>query len=155
MLNEAYLLDLTVGGSTQLLPFPANLEEDLLMAFCGKATKSDGSEVVVLAGGFLSGSDEALDDTWVYDVSQGVWLPGDPLPETRTWARAVQYQDTFIVVGGSDDGVTNTGNMRGQILKFDADGSAWEVMEQGLVNPDFVTVALFRPGAVVAARDTP
>ena len=100
----------------------------------------------MLAGGFRTSDGQALADAYVYDIGQTAWLPGPPLPETRGGGRAVQYGDSFVIVGGAE--INSLGpdwEKRGDILRYDADGNSWEVMEQRLENPDRVNTALIAP----------
>ncbi len=117
---------------------------EVLLAQCGKATKSNGDEVIVVAGGLYEDINEVVTTTHVYDINLGVWLPGPELPESRAWGRAVQYRDTLVLVGGADS-LSTSANFRTQIVQYDPDDEAWVVLTQTLENPDFVTAAMMAP----------
>ncbi len=140
--DMVYRIDTLSGDFEQVASLPVS--SDILIAQCGLATRSDGGNVVVLAGGENSGEGVATDATYVYDVEANFWSPGPSLPETRGWGRAVQYRNTFLLVGGTDDYAADS-NYRGDILRYDPDGARWEVLPQRLPNPDFVNVALIAP----------
>ncbi len=151
------------GATDYKAAAPLTDSRDLYNPQCGSALKSDGRNVVVLAGGLYSGDVEARETSYVYDVAGDFWIPGDfrtsdikkglilfcsllgpDLPESRTWGRAVQYDNSFILVGGSDE-FSASGNMRDDILRYDPDANEWIRLPQTLPNPDFVDVALLAP----------
>ena len=106
---------------------------------CGLATKSDGSRVAVVAGGGTP--DYGTTETYIYDVSLGIFLPGPPLPETRMFGRAVQYQNSFIIVGGTSDDYSGFDG-REDILLYEPDAEMWVTLPQKLTTPDYVTAAV-------------
>ncbi len=102
---------------------------------------------MLAGGGFDHG--QALSAAHVYEVSSGAWRPGPPLPEPRTWGRAVQWRDSFLLVGGGADSDPSA-EMREDILAFDADAEAWRALPQKLDDPTVVMVALVAPKDFVA-----
>ncbi len=77
--------------------------------------------------------------------------PGPTLPETRGAGRAVQYGNSFLLVGGSDEDNLYGSEKREDILYYDPDDDAWQVMEQKLEDPDNVSVALIAPDGFSAS----
>ncbi len=122
------------------VPFPSNV--DLQLPSCGLATKTDGSRIVVLAGG--AHDTDAIDQSYIYDLNQGLFLPGPPLPQPRVWGRAVQYQDSFLIVGGGDS-TYYASEKQEEIYWFDPESESWITLPVVLDNPDFVTAALMVP----------
>ncbi len=143
MNNSAILLNVVTGEWRQLASISFSSDLELHMPMCGLATRSDGSRVVVLAGGSY-GASKCSSYTHIYELEQDFWIPGPHLPEERGWGRAVQYEDTFIIVGGRLT-FSESSIMLDTLLRFDPDVPAWEVMEQRLENPDYVSVALIAP----------
>ncbi len=137
------MVDVENGSSRQVASLPVDPEDGLVLAICGKARRSDGSEVVVVAGGHPL-FEETVRDSYVYHVEGNFWRPGRSLPETRAWARAVQYGGSFLVVGGGESTAIAAVKRR-EILRYDADADEWEVLPQLLDDPDFVEVALIAP----------
>ncbi len=145
--NHVYKIDVSTGDATELSPLPSAEGENVTLttAMCGAATRADGGRVVVLAGGTVGHDGGAVDDSYVYDVALDVWMPGARLPRRRTWGRAVQRGDSFLVVGGGSDSALDGAEMRGEILRYDPDGDSWEELPQRLEDPSFVMVALMAP----------
>ncbi len=163
-LNQVYSINARTGAIDYKASAPLTDSRDLLLPQCGSALKSDGTEVVVLTGGLYSGATLARVTSYVYDVAGDFWIPGGffinsrktgklckqdsfagpDLPESRTWGRAVQYDNTFVLVGGGDE-FSASGDMRADILRYDPNANEWIRLPQTLPNPDFVNVALLAP----------
>ncbi len=147
--DKVFRLDTSTGASIKAAPMPLPEDTSIMIGMCGTATKSDGKQVVVYAGGMESSvysfnGDPATDKTYLYDPELDSWTHGPTLPETRTWGRAVQYEDSFVIVGGAKDSMVDS-EYRGSILRYDPDGESWEVLEQRLENPSTAMTALLAP----------
>ncbi len=70
--------------------------------------------------------------------------PGPTLPERRSWGRAVQRGNSFIIVGGSSNGGGGSPYVE-SILRYGPDSNSWETLPQVLPDSDIVDVALFAP----------
>ncbi len=134
-----YRINVSTGEHTIVGYLPADL---LTLPSCGLATKSDGSKVVVVAGGSFN-ANEGITDSYILDLEQNIFLPGPPLPQPRTWARAVQYGNSFIIVGGADSGFEPIAYE--DMLYYNPDDEAWEVLPQKLPYPDYVNGAVLVP----------
>ncbi len=145
--DAAFVVDLASGEMEELPPIPLEHQgRDLYLAACGMATRSDGSRVAVVAGGeYLIWPYTPVTTTHLFDPDLGLWTPGPPLPEPRSWGRAVQYGDSFLLVGGTSTGSLELVPYVGSILRYDADADAWEELPQALEEPDLVGVALVAP----------
>lgn len=103
----------------------------------GVFTKIDGQKAIVVANG------EFAD---VFDIDQLKWRPTFGFPLPVDYARAVQYEDYFLVVGGSyNDGQNQWSN---HIYQYDSD-EIWKTKVQSLIQgrsehvvlsvPDYMT----------------
>ena len=71
-------------------------------SFAGMATYEDGTRHIAIAAG--TGASTSRDtSTWVYDLDPAgldVWRPGPAYPEPVSEGMSVQYQGSFITLGG-------------------------------------------------------
>ena len=89
----------------------------------GHVTFSDGREAIVVTSGIAEISTEIL----YLDEDDGSWTSGPDLPYEIWDAQSVQWQDTFLIVGGfGNTGVLDT------IWRFNVDDSTWVLMDQKL-----------------------
>lgn len=74
------------------------------MPMGGLVTYVDGSKEVVIAGGW----DKTISD--IFNLQTQTWRGGPSLPKSEElWgANAVQYQDSFLLIGGDTQGLTVT-----------------------------------------------
>ncbi len=144
-----FRINVESGQINELANVPFPFDTGVLIGQCGSATRADGSQVVVFAGGVEAPNDIssniAVTTSYIYDVDGDFWTPGPSLPEPRTWGRAVQYQNTFVIVGGGDDFFGDPSSFVSSIVRYDPDGQEWEVLEQQLEDPDYANVALIAP----------
>ena len=136
--SAGYLFDSSEGfamGSfvptAQPMLFPA------YNAHCGAATLSDGSRIVVVAGG-NPGFEEVLSRSAILDVSTGVWSPGPDLPQPMAFGTVVPTEESFLIVGGADVDDIDLDT----ILMFDALNMEWVILEQRLSSPKQMPFAL-------------
>ncbi len=125
-----FRINVESGQINELANVPFPFDTGVLIGQCGSATRADGSQVVVFAGGVEAPNDIssniAVTTSYIYDVDGDFWTPGPSLPEPRTWGRAVQYQNTFVIVGGGDDFFGDPSSFVSSIVRYDPDGQEWE-----------------------------
>ena len=73
-----------------------------MLMFSKVTNRTTGKEEVVVAGG--------QDKEWnigtlteIYNVEDGTWRVGTPLPEANAAMASLPYGDTFIIMGGVAD----------------------------------------------------
>jgi hypothetical protein len=74
---------------------------------CGVIRTTSGQVEIVAVGGLSSG-EGWLSSTEIYSVSNNTWRTGNPFPHPITSAGLVQYEDTFIIIGGVGSGYLDT-----------------------------------------------
>ena len=134
--NKAWMFD---RSSELWTPLPNQLE-DRYAPQAGLVTHLDGHQVVIVAGGQDTKTSE------IFDLAMQTWRYGPDLPvsEELNWGASVQHGDTFLIIGGYDNGYSDS------ILSFDATLESWvelpQKLTQGrsrfaafLVPEDFVT----------------
>ena len=119
---------------------------------CGVVSKKGVPKKVVVAGGY-SGKHEASVEvldlatlTWstgTYCIQQqcvilNLLLLGVPLPGRRRYASRVQFEDTFVVVGGYDHGAKKNTNT---LLKYEPASGRWTTLPDHLSAPSQAFVA--------------
>jgi len=113
-------MDYTTGESRQIRRIPnINDPPNWEMASCGSARNEEGERLAVFAGGKKWNSFESqhfeIDETAIFNVDQGIWQPGPPLPHAEDESIALQYEDSFLFIG------------RQEILRFNPSGhGSWE-----------------------------
>ncbi len=71
-------VDLSSGVVTDLAPIPIPRNHEYAGSHCSAATKSDGTQMVVVAGGDdRANSNRAVDESYIYDVENDFWRPGE------------------------------------------------------------------------------
>ena len=85
----------------------ADMIENRLKLACGKVTNpATGKEEVVAAGG--ASDNVALSSTEIYTVEDNTWRQGMPLPKALKQAASLQYEDSFLILGGHDGGCSDS-----------------------------------------------
>ncbi len=93
-----------------------------------------------MAGG-LSG--QFLDDSEIYNTATQEWRQGPTLPQTIRYMSSVQYEDTFLLVGGR-----NVDQYLDTIYQYDQTSETWILREERLSSPKgFMGVVLAGPPA--------
>ena len=100
----------------------------------GLVTFSNGTKVIVAAGGYEVKSSELL----VLGTSE--WMYGPDLPHDICCGASVQFENTFLVVGGFHDN-----SYQDTIWKFDIDVGNWVIMDQKLATPRDYLAAFLVP----------
>ena len=68
---------------------------------CGVVDGSDGKKEVIVVGGAIGGDEfNRTDSVEIYSISDNTWREGTPFPHTIDDAASVQFNGTFLVVGG-------------------------------------------------------
>ena len=113
-LRQAHKLVVFIGGIKKSMPeilspclwlfafeVPTHCGHHMLM-FSKVTNRTTGKEEVVVAGG--------QDKEWnigtlteIYNVEDGTWRVGTPLPEANAVMASLPYGDTFIIMGGVAD----------------------------------------------------
>jgi N-acetylneuraminic acid mutarotase len=110
-------------------PLP-ELPESRSRTHAGVAALPDGRKVFVVAGG-ANDRGQTLKSSEILELDkEGTWREGPPLPRSIQEGSSVQFNDTFLVVGGR-----NWRNVdSAAIFKFVAEeeGERWEEMPQAL-----------------------
>ena len=96
---------------------------------------------IVVAGGQYSNTSE------IFDLNTSQWRPGPDLPVKMELfgASCVQFQQTFLVVGGHD-----SGENLGSIIKFDPVNYVWITMPQKLTKAREYFAAFLVPNDYVS-----
>ena len=117
---KAYLYDWTEGTFTRTVSMPY---EDLQIMHCGAAVTSDGRQMVVVAGGAANGYNP-IDYVQIYDVAEETWrLSANRMLLPLYGGTAVQYGDSFLVVGGTSRQV----QYQNTTVEFHPDDETWSV----------------------------
>jgi hypothetical protein len=104
-----------------------NLEVTRLFAIFGLATFPDGEKKVVVAGGWDNDAGIKIASTEIFSFTDMTWRPGPNLPTAHTYARTVQFEDTFLAVGGNDA----NNRLSKKIYKFEPSSESWiELVER-------------------------
>ena len=96
-----------------------------------------------MAGGFHNGQG-ILKVTEIYNTETRAWRVGPPLPEPLYYVSSVQYEDTFLLVGGYGDisGTLDT------IYQYDQTSETWILRPERLsTGKRFMGVVLAGPPA--------
>lgn len=133
---QAHFFDLTSktwtrqSDASRVRPLPA----------CGMLRKSDGDTDLFLMGG---DHDSPTNSVEIFSVKTKTWRPGQPLPKSLALLRGVQFEDTFIIVGGYRFGNTYSD----RIYKYQANLTTdpWVELEQRLEQPKGVYTAFLVP----------
>ena len=106
------------------------LEFEVDEAQCGLATKSDGSRMVVISGGFITGY---YDSVQIYDLETGLWRFSTSLPSDLRLGQVIPFGNTFLIFGGrqGSDSTYSTD----EILEFQPDTETWIVREERMSTP--------------------
>ncbi len=84
---------------------------------------------IVVAGG--DGGSRLLQSSEIYNTGTGVWREGPPLPDAFDDMASVQYEDTFLVIGGFDGSSTRLDT----IYQYDPNSESWVLRPERLASP--------------------
>ena len=108
--------------------------------FLGIVEKTDGSQKLVVTGGYFSAiyysSTEELD----LDTLQ--WTAGKDLPDALDYGSSVQYKDSFLAVGGTNGAATD------HIYEYDSDTGDWITRIEKMVSARYLFAAFLVPEEV-------
>ena len=124
--DNAYLMRGLTGLFTDI---SAGQPYDFYETSCGCVTRSDGTRIIVAAGGFNRYSAGYYSSSYIYDLEIGQWIEGPELPYAMSWGKVIPTDTSFYIVGGYSysDG---TNRFYDRILEFDADNFAWVTREE-------------------------
>ena len=109
-------------------------------AAAGLVRFPNGTEVVVLAGGFGKRTSE------IFWIESQTWTPGPDLPVNspgfHTNACVVQEDTTFLIVGGA--GYEGT-----WLIRFNVDTGDWDVLPEKLLQPRSLSACFYVPNDFV------
>ena len=96
----------------------------------GAITHADGSVEIVVAGGV------SLTSTKIFNFEGNLWRNGPELPVAKDLENpaAVQYGNTFIVLGGRDYGLGDPDSIRDTLFMFDPKNDDWIQLPQKLLS---------------------
>ena len=89
---------------------------------------------IILAGG------DGVKATEIFDFTKNEWSFGPDLPYEISNAAIVQWNDTFIMVGGKNE----AGNLK-TLWKFDVLDQKWQLMDEPLPTPRYKHTAFLVP----------
>ena len=92
---------------------------------------------IVVAGGYDRPESEYLDDCEIYNTVTRVWREGPNLPQPLSFMSSVQYEDTFLLVGGQ-----NLDQKFDTIYQYDQTSETWIIREERLSAPKSVMGAV-------------
>ena len=101
----------------------------------GLVTFENGTKVVVAAAGDNEGSTEFL------NLEETEWHFGPQLPNVIKGGASVQLENTFLIVGGNDDGR----DALDTIWTFDTDAETWVLLNEHLATARRYTAAFLVP----------
>ncbi len=95
-----------------------------------------------MAGGYIIG--QYLDDTEIYNTVTQEWRQGPTLPQPICCMSSIQYEDTFLLVGGENFDLS-IGNFD-TIYQYNQTSETWILREERLSTPKgFVGAILAGP----------
>ncbi len=68
--SAVFTVDLETANTISQPSLPVSFSSDLIEPFCATATKSDGTVVVVVAGGSPENGSSGVDESYIFDVAQ-------------------------------------------------------------------------------------
>ena len=112
-------------------------------AHCGLARDSAGREMIVVAGGVDVDLGRVIREVMILDLETMTWRESsESLPARRQWGSVVPYgEDTFLVVGGNR-GEDPEAAYESDVLVFNPDSEAWEVVAAIEVKRESVYAAM-------------
>ena len=119
----------------------SSLNKPKQLSQAGVVTKKDGSRMVIIAGSANDNSTEILN--LEEPLEEQVWTFGPDLPYELQGGASVQYEDTFIIVGGLSSRRTD------QIIKFDVKTEDWIILPQHLQAPRDIFTAFLIPDSYI------
>ena len=129
--NEVFSLS-TLDGQWKVLP---NTNISRIIGQAGRITFPDQTQAVVITGG------ERLDSTEVFSLDTQQWSNFARLPIDISYGASVQYEDSFLIVGGYsfNDGELDT------IYRFNVIDNSWDLLPQRLGFPKYEIAAFLVP----------
>ena len=131
--NRAWLFDQISEEWTEL-PNSIEMREH---ARAGLVTFENGTKIAMIAGGDNTKTVEGFnlqDETWTAAV-----IPDLPTPDDLDYAAAVQFENTFLLVGGHAYVELAT------IIKYDVGMENWVIMEEKMQTPRYSFAAFLVP----------
>ena len=107
--------------------------------FAGLVTYANGSQIVILAGGYHTRTAEAFslqEENWFFIPDLPIW--GYELYD----GSFVPFGDTFLIVGGEDYG---SGGVQNSIIQFDPFIDNWIIRKEKLKLPKYFSTSFFVP----------
>lgn len=136
--NDVWAFDRNSKRWNQLPDMPEYRE----IPQAGVVTYADGSKHLVIAGGRNDGTSTILNlDTMTY-------RPGPDIPNVLElyYANSVPFGNTFLMVGGTEDGISSRLNT---IYEFDTTNENWIVRPETLKTGDWAMTAFMVPDTYV------
>ena len=134
--GSPYIFD--VENESFLGPFN-NASVSIYLAFAGLIEKSDGTQEIVVTGGYVEPS-----LSFIFSLETLEWRSGPDLPQPIFSGASVPYGRSFLAVGGLE-GATETNG----IYTFDPDEEEWVVLNRVLTTErEDQVVVVVPPGFV-------
>ena len=111
----------------------------------GIVTYLDGTKHLVVAGGNIGakiGAKSEISSTFIMSLETMTWRAGPDLPQPRREGVSVQFQDTFLIVGGISSGDANYQN---DIYQFNSNLEIWTKRAEKLITKRANFAAFFIP----------
>ncbi len=83
-----------------------------------------------MTAGYNPDGDEYFSHTEIYNTATREWRDGPPLPQTFRYMSSVQYEDTFLLVGGF-----NGEEWIDTIYQYNQTSQTWILREERLSAP--------------------
>ena len=96
---------------------------------CGAVLTGDGSQQEVIVAGGTTDFVEASDVVEIFSVRDHNWRMANPLPSPIVEGTAVQLDNTFLMLGGESDKLSDL------IYKYHPDDDTWELLDARLTTP--------------------
>jgi len=115
--NKTFILDRRINVWSRMADMPTGRS----VMSCGLVGSGPGfgDKEIVVAGGTNIGN--ARDYVEIFNIANNVWRTAQPLPQTLLGAATVQYQDTFILVGGRNSSLVTVDTL----YMYQASDESW------------------------------
>ena len=102
----------------------------------GLITYGNQTQAIVVAGGFKETTSE------IFSLASLKWQSGPNLPNDLHLCPVVQYQNTFLAIGGK---ISSNATYINKILKYDVDSDSWMTIQQQLGMEKALSTAFLVP----------
>ena len=128
-------MDKRFSDFAKIVFFGIPIPVDPTGSVCGSATLADGSQVVIIGGGFNSG--EYQSGVVMFDVGTNQWTEGPELPYPLVSANSYLTESSFLILGGYTFSEMSGYVGYFTILELDPINIDWKIREERLSRPNY------------------